>query len=221
MKKKLLPLILIILLIVALAGSWLVFHQLQYRSAQQYIKSIGLNPADYSRKDSITFWKDMSSGSELSSPTQEIIKKDANSIVDHLKDIPQKTLKDLIESGAFDTILSVKKIPSGEAGQITPTMDGTDLQNLINSKSESDKTTFTGKVSQINKLVLLISINDNDKFKEIKLSLTPQTKIMFSDLTKAEPADIQLKDQLTFTLTDDIKSGSPAEGTAFTIIINP
>lgn len=208
-------------------GSWFTIKQLQYSHAEKYMKSIGINPDSFSKEDIVSFYDEISSKNELSDSTKEILKKESSSILDNLADNSKKTITELVESGAFDTLLSAKKIPPKEAGKIIPHLSDDQANKLLDQLNEvSADQSITGTVVSINDSTLTVSCPDNVSFQKINLTMSPLCKIVFSDNTTASFADIMTNDQIQFTVTNLSTSGSSAsnlifEGTASSIKINP
>ena len=227
MKKKNIILICTSVVMIFGVSSWLTYKQIQYSHAEKYMKSIGINPDSFSKEDVIKFWNDIAFSETLSDSTTDILEKEAGTILDSLTDNSKKTVAQLVESGALDTLLQHKKFPSGEAGKITPHISGDEIDDILNQLEKDDIfSTYGGTVKSIEHSVLTISCPDNNLFQTITLTLTPSCEIVFSDNSKAQLEDIMLNDKLEFTLTKkptnkDSQSKNIYSGTPSFIKINP
>lgn len=208
-------------------GSWITYKQIQYSHAEKYMKSIGINPDSFSKEDVVSFWNQISSKDELSDSTKEILKQESGTIIGNLTDSSKKTISELLESGAFDTLLSAKKIPPGEAGKIIPHLSGDQVTDLIDQlNKDNNELTFSGTVIAIQDTTLVVSCPDNSSFKKINLNVSPLCKIVFSDNTKASFSDILENDPIHFTVSKLSVNGASSsdssfEGTASFIKIRP
>ena len=227
MKKKNLIVLCAGVVLLLGTGSWITFKQIQYSHAEKYMKSIGINPDSFSKEDVVSFWDEISSKNELSDSTKEILKKESGTIIGNLTDSSKKTISELIESGAFDTLLSAKKIPPGEAGKIIPHLSDDQVNELIDQlNKDNNELTFSGTVIAIQENTLIVSCPDNSSFQKINLIVSPLCQVVFSDNSKASFNDILKNDSIHFTITKLSASGSSAsdsnfEGTASFIKINP
>ncbi|MBP7319832.1 MAG: hypothetical protein KA953_02085 [Lachnospiraceae bacterium] len=210
------------------AGSWFTIKQLQYSHAEKYMKSIGINPDSFSKEEIVSFYDEISSKNELSDSTKDILEKESSTILDNLADSSKKTISELIEAGAFDSLQFVKKIPPGEARKIIPHLSDDQVGKLIDQLNDnSDNESITGTVMSINNSTLTVSCPDDALFQTIDITVPPLCKIAFSDHTTASFSDILVNDQIQFTVTA-ISVNDPStntisrfKGTATSIKINP